>query len=239
MQRRLRVLASHGIAIQQFMELASERQGLQLDHHTCGSLDSLRALAGGQCELAGFHFPVEEPGSMLAAQYLRWLDADRHCLVMLATRRQGIMVQAGNPKRIRTVRDLGKRSVRFINRQRGSGTRTILDALLQQAQVPVSRINGYAHEEFTHDAVAAIIASGAAHAGLGIEAAAARFGLNFIPVLREAYVLACRRDLDPDLLSDLVDLMGSPQFASRMAGLPGYDVSHAGTKMSFAQLFGT
>ncbi|MEX2524664.1 MAG: substrate-binding domain-containing protein [Gammaproteobacteria bacterium] len=233
-QFRLHIHASHDLAVQHLYELLPDQAGLNADLQTRGSLESLYALNTGQCHVAGFHFPLGDIGTELLPRYLRWLEEDRHSLVQLAARQQGIMTRPGNPKRITGIDDLSKRSVRFINRQKGSGTRTVFDQLLDRTGIPAAAINGYGNEEFTHFAVAAMIASGEADAGFGLQAAAARFGLDFIPVLEERYILAFNRERE--LIESIQRLLRTPQFRDPMARLQGYDVTDTGTEIRLPDL---
>ena len=140
---------------------------------------------------------------------------------------------AGNPEGIESISDLAEKRVRFVNRQLSSGTRLIFDHLLEQAGIAVDQIQGYTTEEFTHLAVAAIVASGAADAGFGIEAAAHRFGLYFMPMVRENYWFALNREaLNLPAVADLLRLLRSPEFHDPVAALPGYDPRAAGTVTS-------
>ncbi|MEH6357501.1 MAG: substrate-binding domain-containing protein [Pseudomonadales bacterium] len=234
---RLRMFASHGIVVAEFIDLLSQQPALDVAVETRGSLDALRLLSSGQCEVAGFHFPLEKIKAELAPLYRTWLDPKRHTLLLLATREQGLMTDKANIKNIRNISDLNKRSVRFVNRQRGSGTRTIFDHLLEIDDVSSRDIAGYGHEEFTHLAVAAMIASGTVDAGLGIKAAAEKFGLNFIPLLSEAYVLAVAHDESSNHVARLKALLKSKQFHERVVDVPGYDTSSTGQVLDFDDLF--
>jgi molybdate-binding protein len=127
------------------------------------------------------------------------------------------MMAAGNPLSIASVADLACSRARFVNRQKGSGTRLWFDHLLEEAGIPPSAIPGYGAEEFTHQAVAAVIASGAAEAGLGVRAAAERFGLAFVPVGRETYYLAAR----PEVATDLFELL-LVRIRASLADVVGY-----------------
>lgn len=234
---RLRMFASHGIVVAEFIDLLQQQPALDVAVETRGSLDALRLLSSGQSEVAGFHFPLEKIKAELAPLYRTWLDPQRHTLLLLATRQQGLITDRANSKKIQTIADLSKRSVRLVNRQRGSGTRTIFDFLLSREGIPVRDVSGYGHEEFTHLAVAAMIASGSADAGLGIKAAAEKFALNFIPLLNEAYVLAVVNDGPHDHVARLRELLKSEPFRKRVADVPGYDTSRAGQLMDFDDLF--
>jgi putative molybdopterin biosynthesis protein len=232
----LNLYASHGLAIEHFNQLLCSELRVETDFQTHGSLESLRLLNTGQCQLAGFHFPVGKLGREVLSHYRRWIDERRQDLLLVATRQQGIMTQTGNPKRINDLSDLTKRSVRFINRQKGSGTRTIFDQLLLDAGIRPARIAGYAAEEFTHFAVAAMVASGAADAGFGLQAAAARFHLHFIPVQQERYLLALDRDLGSELRRDITKLLRSRKFKQPLNRLQGYDLKQAGVQIRLADL---
>jgi len=214
---RLAICASHDLALAELRDRLAQRDGLKLDLRFQGSLAALGALAHEQCELAGFHI-AEGLEAHAAAQFAHALDPRRHRLVGLATRTQGLMLARGNPKAIASLADLARAGVRFVNRQRGSGSRLELDQLLEGAGIDPARIDGYLNEEFTHLAVAATIAGGRADAGFGVKAAAAEYELEFLPLLTERYYLAGRRES----LAALQPLLGGEAFAAILARLPGY-----------------
>ena len=189
----LRLTASHGFAVAALVSQL-EQQGVVVDLQYRSSTEALAALERGECDLAGFHVPVGPFERAAAAKYLPWLDAERHMLIHLAYRMQGLFVAKGNPKQISTLADLANPGVRFVNRQRGSGTRLLLELLLNDAGVAQDAIAGYESAEFTHAAVAAYVASGMADASFGVETAARRFDLDFVPVVREQYFFACARN---------------------------------------------
>lgn len=226
-QLRLRVHASHDLALARLRELAEP--SLQLDLHFRGSLESLASLGRSQCEVAGFHIAEGKLGTALAAPYRPWLKATSLRLIHFVTRTQGLMVAAGNPKRIRGLGDLQRPGVRLVNRQPGSGTRLLLDRMLADAGLDCRGIAGYEVEEFTHGAVAATVASGMADAGFGVEAAARQLGLHFIPTTRERYFLACREAvLRTAAGAALLKLIGSREFRAQIASLAGYHARNAG-----------
>jgi len=147
------------------------------------------------------------------------------------------MTAKNNPHKISNLNSLSRRSVRFVNRQPESGTRTIFDELLKQEGLSKSSISGYLDEEFTHIAVAAMVASGAVDAGFGIKAAANKFGLNFIPVVTETYVLAIDRQIPMAIITELKRILKSRKFKTRVNTMPGYNVKQAGEELTFAKLF--
>jgi molybdate transport repressor ModE-like protein len=212
---RLRCAASHDLLLAAF----AEAQALALDISSRGSMEALAVLARGEADLAGFHLAA---GTEL-------LQPRRHLLVRFAVREQGLMVAKGNPKRLRGLADLRSRRVRFVNRQRGSGTRVLLDQLLAEAGVLGTDIAGYTTEEFTHLAVAATVAAGRADAGFGVRAAAARFGLDFLPLRRERYWLAFRRrDHAHPAIVSLLKQLKSEALQRLARQFPGYDAKGAG-----------
>ena len=230
----LHIVASHDLALLQLRDLALEK-GLPFDLQVRGSSESLAAYSRGECDLAGFHLAVGRPDLDLR----HWLDPRRDTILRFATRRQGLMVKRGNPKRIGSISDLARPSVRFVNRQEGSGTRALVDRLLGDAGVRARQIRGYAVEEYTHLAVAATVASGMADAGFGIEAAAAQHRLGFVPIATEEYLLACRlARLTAKPVIALRRLMASAAFRKATAGLAGYELRGAGKLVRFGALTG-
>ena len=131
---------------------------------------------------------------------------------------------------MRSLRDVAERNLRFINRQRGSGTRLLIDRMLADAQIESSTLEGFGNEEFTHPAVAATVASGGADAGFGLRAAAAEYGLAFVPLVRERYFLAIRaKDAAKPPFVRLIEVLKSAAFARRVRRLPGYHPAAAGS----------
>jgi putative molybdopterin biosynthesis protein len=225
---RLALHASHDLALAQLRDLLAQRPGFKLDLRFQGSIESLSALAKGRCSLAGFHI-AEGMEESAALRFRRHLKPRQHALIGLATRTQGMMIARGNPKQIYFLADLIRPGVRFINRQPDSGSRVEFDQLLTGAGIRPDSIEGYHNEEFTHLAVAATIASGMADAGYGIKAAAARYELDFIPLLTERYYLACQRDtLREPLLTEFVAMLKSAEFRKILSGLPGYGTAITG-----------
>lgn len=224
------VCASHDLALAGLRDLLGHRPGIQLDLEFRGSLDSLEALEKRRCDLAGFHVAEHHGrGTLSHLAFRQWLKARSHRLIDFVTRQQGLIVPSGNPKRIRSLVDLTQPGVHFVNRQRGSGTRFQFDQLLWEAGLDKASIDGYQTEEFTHLAVAATIGGGQADAGYGIKAAAAKYGLAFIPLLNERYFLVCRNEsLEQRTVQEFLDVLRGPDFRSMVASLPGYDASRAG-----------
>jgi len=234
---QLRIHASHGFAIETLLEFLA-RQGVSVDRKYVSSLEAPAALHDGACDVAGFHIPIGAQELAALRHYGRWLDPVDHRVIDIATRRQGLMVAPGNPMKIYEVADLARPEVRFINRQRSSGTRFLLEGLLAQAGVDPHSINGFEQGEFTHAAVAAYVASGMADVGFGVETPARRFKLDFIPLANERYFLMCHAAaLDQPALVELLSTLRSSEFRAAVDELPGYDARHAGRVESLAQAF--
>jgi putative molybdopterin biosynthesis protein len=155
------------------------------------------------------------------------LPGRRVALVHLALREQGLYVAPGNPLGVRSLADLARPGVRFVNRQRGSGTRVLLEARLAELGIDPDAVLGCEREEYTHMAVAVAVRSGVAACGLGIRAAAQALGLGFVPVEREPYELAVPVE-SLDALAPLLDAIRSAAFARTAEALGGYDASGRG-----------
>jgi putative molybdopterin biosynthesis protein len=226
----LHVAASHDLALAALSELLPGRAAIALELSVMGSLHALREFAEGRADAAGFHVPIGRQARWDRAPFLRWLRPQRDRLVRFVDREQGLMLARGNPAHVRSMRDVADRNLRFVNRQRGSGTRLLVDGMIAAENLEASAIHGYGSEEFTHAAVAATVASGGADAGFGLRAAAAEYGLAFVPLARERYFFAVRsRDVDRPPVAALIQAMRGAEFARRAQRLPGYKISAAGS----------
>lgn len=167
--------------------------------------------------------------------YWRWLADEDFTVIDIATRRQGFMVAAGNPKKIYEVADLARADVRFINRQASSGTRFLLEGLLKAQGIEHSRIAGFEQGEFTHAAVAAYVASGMADVGFGVETPA-RHSLTVPLANNERYFLLCRTALmRTPAIETVVAALRAPALIEALNALPGYDPAIAGTVIAAAR----
>lgn len=224
----LRLHASHGFAIERLVEqLLADGVGLALSYGT--STAAAAALRDGACDAAGFHLPQGEAAEATRAHYAPWLEGQDWVMVDVAVRRQGLMVRAGNPCEIFSLRDLERPGVQFVNRQTGSGTRLLLQTLLAQQGVDSQCITGFEQSQPTHAAVAAHVAAGMADVGFGLEPPARACRLDFVPVVHEDYFLLCRSEaLALPAMQVLLATLRDANFTASVQGLPGYDLRHAG-----------
>jgi putative molybdopterin biosynthesis protein len=235
----LALFASHDDALPLLREHAAASARLHLDVRFCGSVDAIAALNEGRCVMAGFHAPRLPGGGEFARRaYQPLLKPGLHKLIGFAQRTQGLIVAAGNPLGLATLADIERRQARFVNRALGTGTRVLLDGLLARENLRAAGFPGYEHCETSHEAVAQAIASGAADAGLGIEAAARSRGLGFVPMVREDYYLVCLKSaLEQAPVAALRELLRSPSWKEQLAALPGYEPAQCGEVLSLkAQL---
>ena len=182
--------------------------------------------------LAGTHLLDPESGDFNFPFLDKYLPGIEVLVLNLAIRHQGLIVPKGNPKALRGIADLARPDLSFINRQRGAGTRILLDYQLQQAGLNPATIRGYDREEFTHMAVAVNVLSGAADSGLGIFSAARALGLDFVPLARERYDLVIpRRFIEDHRIQALLALLQREEFKVRIAGLGGYETPLTGQVM--------
>jgi putative molybdopterin biosynthesis protein len=194
-----------------------------------GSQGGLIALKRGEAHFAGTHLLDPETGEYNLAALQQYLPDVPVRLVKFVNREQGLMVRRGNPKGVKSLEDLTRPKVQFVNRQRGAGTRVLLDYHLALMGIPVSQIRGYNQEEYTHLGVAAAIASGRADCGLGIPAAAQALDLDFIPLFQERYDLAIPLvHAQSPLLAPLFEIVRDEKFQMAVSALPGYDVKNMG-----------
>ena len=223
-------IGSHDLALDLLSNaLARRTPGASLASANVGSLGGLLALSRGEAHLAGSHLLDEKSGEYNVSYIERHLAGKRVALVQLAGRVQGLIVPRGNPRGISSLEDLARDDVQFVNRQRGSGTRVLLDYELTRRKLDPRRIRGYEREQYTHLAVAADVASGAADAGLGILAAARALELDFLPLFDEQYQLVIPREFyESPHLTPLLEIVRGPDFRAEVDALRGYDVSSMG-----------
>jgi putative molybdopterin biosynthesis protein len=212
--------------------LRAQDPGVTLASSNVGSLGGLVALRDGLCHIAGSHLLDPATGEYTLPYTDRILAGHDVSVVRLVHRDQGLIVAPGNPLALLGIDDLTRPGVRYVNRQRGAGTRVLLDHELRKRGIGPDAIDGYAREEPTHLAVAAAVAAGRADAGLGIMAAARAFGLDFLPVTREPYdLVVSAREADSPRLAPLWALLQSRQFRADVRDLGGYGTEEMGRRV--------
>ncbi len=208
--------------------MASQYHNLFLSSTHVGSMGGLMALQRGETVIAPTHLLNEEDGRYNEAVLKQLFGSGRVALIKGVSRIQGIMVKKGNPLNIHGVEDLTR--VRYVNRQRGAGTRVLLDYKLKQAGIRPEEIDGYDKEAATHMAVAALVASEEIDAGMGIRPAADAMSLDFIEVGMEEYDFAIdRQNLQLPQVQAFLEVLKCPAFHEKLEQLGAYGWEQAGT----------
>ncbi len=228
-ERTIFCIGSHDLTLDLLAQFLAEHDR-RFASANVGSQGGLIALRRGEAHLAGSHLLDPATGEYNISYIRQYMPNIPVKVVALVGRDQGLLVRKGNPKGVKTLGDLSKPQVQFVNRQRGAGTRVLLDYHLNAMAMSADSIMGYTQEEYTHLGVAAAIASGRADCGLGIAAAAQALDLDFVPLFQERYDLVIPKVFaDDKLLAPLFDLMTDSAFREAVSQLMGYDVSVMGT----------
>jgi len=225
------VIGSHDPLLDELADLLHVRKcGFSMGSSHVGSMGGLMAVRRGEAHVAGTHLLDEATGKYNVSFIKKYFPNGGVRLVECVQRSQGLMLRNGNPKGINGITDLGNQGLRYVNRQKGSGTRILIDYLCSKHGIDTSGIYGYNREEYTHTSVAALIASDTADAGLGIYSAARMYDLDFVYICDEQYDL-----LIPDyawktpMVQKLMDILKSDDFRRRLDLLGGYTVENPGT----------
>ncbi len=226
-------IGSHDVSLDLLASrIRQEDASLNLASANVGSMGGIMAVKQGQAHIAGTHLLDPDTGEFNVSYVLRQLTPEEVLLVTLGMRSQGLMVPPGNPRGIRGIEDLARGDVLFVNRQKGSGTRLLLDYRLKRAGIDPGSMAGYEREVFTHTAVAAAVAGGTADAGLGVLAAAKALGLEFIPVASERYdLLVLKSFASTRGYQALMSALRDPAYRREVEALGGYDLSGSGDEV--------
>ena len=232
-ERTIVVIGSHDLILDLAAStLRSQDAGITLASGNVGSMGGLIALRDRLCHLAGSHLLDPATGAYTLPYADRILAGRELAVVRLVHREQGLLVAPGNPLGLTGVADLARSGLRYVNRQRGAGTRVLLDYELERDGIDPSGIVGYGREEPTHLAVAAAIAAGRADCGMGVLAAARAFELDFVPVTKEPYDLVLELEsLEHPVLAPFWELLASPAFKAEVERLGGYDTAEMGRRI--------
>lgn len=220
----LTVIGSHDPLIDVISDLMRKKySGKYVSSAHVGSMGGIMAIKRGEAHIAGIHLLDEETGEYNKAYIDRYLGNENVKLVQCVKRIQGLMIAPGNPKSILSLEDISRDGIRYVNRQKGSGTRILLDHLLKRANIPISTIYGYEREEFTHMSVAALVASESADVGMGIYSAAKAYKLDFISVCEEEYDFIIPAGFaEMETVKQFIDILGSAEFKLELERMGGY-----------------
>ncbi len=223
-QRRLVLIGSHDL----ILDVIADRMPLASGH--VGSLGGIMSMKRGECHISPIHLLDEDTGEYNVSYVKKYFPLGSMALIKGVKRLQGLMVQKGNPKDIKGFSDLRREDISYVNRQRGAGTRHLLDYELKKQQIDPHTITGYNREMTTHMTVAVTISSGGADAGLGIYSAAQAMGLDFVPVGYEAYdFLVPVQYLEDDRVQSFIDILKSEAFKNQLVLIGGYELENPGT----------
>jgi len=230
LRNTLVVIGSHDPLLDELADMMHVEDGsVFMSSSHVGSMGGIMAIRRGEAHAAGCHLLDTETGEYNIAFMKKYFPKGGVKLVRCVGRQQGLMVAQGNPLDIQKFSDIAREGLRYVNRQKGSGTRILTDYLCKQEGLDTSVIYGYDREELTHTSVAAQIVSGSADAGMGIYSAAKLYDLDFIPICIEEYDL-----LIPDhawetaQVQQLVATMKSEAFKEKILALGGYTVENPG-----------
>lgn len=224
------IIGSHDVTLDVLAnEVKKTYPELNLSSAHVGSMGGIMALKRQEAHMAGMHLLDPETGEYNTPYIKRYLKGKNLVLVNLIYRQQGLMVARGNPKNIKGIEDLVREDVLFVNRQRGAGTRLLLDLKLNELNINPDKIRGYNREEYTHMAVAAAVAGKSADVALGILAAANSLNLDFIPIALERYDLVIPEEFyHQNSIEKVLQVINSLEFKQKVSALGGYSTSHTG-----------
>ena len=228
LEGKILVVGSHDVLMDVLADLLKKRDyRIRLSSSNVGSMGGIIAVSKGYAHMGGTHLLDPQTGEY-NIPYIEKITKD-YVLVNMSYRIQGLIVQKGNPKRIKGIEDLAREDVRFINRQKASGTRMLLDYLLRKHGVDPSKIRGYEIEEISHMGLAIKIKSGMADVGLGIESVARILDLDFIPIAKERYdLIVNKRFFESEVFEMVMEVLKSEDFKREAERIGGYDLSESG-----------
>ena len=230
LKNTLVVIGSHDPLLDELTDLIHrEDRRIFLSSAHVGSMGGVMAVRRGEAHAAGVHLLDTETGEYNRKYIEKYFPHGGVYLVRCVGRQQGLMLQKGNPLGLSRFADIARHGVRYVNRQKGSGTRILTDYLCRKEGVDPDRVYGYEREEVTHNAVAVQIAGGSADAGMGIYSAAKLYGLDFLPICVEEYdLLIPEKVWNTGLVRLLIRTLKSREFAERIKAMGGYTLDRPG-----------
>lgn len=223
-------IGSHDVLMDVLSNIIHKNRGMvNLSSAHVGSLGGIMALKKGECHIAPIHLLDEETGIYNLPYLNRFLKDEDVVLIKGVKRTQGFMIPKGNPKKIKGIKDLLRKDVNLVNRQRGSGTRVLLDYLLKNNDIDVKDILGYTREMNTHMMVASAVKSGSGDVGVGVLSASNMMGLDFIPIGDEEYdFVTLRKNLEDPRVQTFINVLQSQEFKDALTQLGGYEFNNPG-----------
>lgn len=222
-------IGSHDMTIDILGNVLQKQYGIRLVSSNVGSMGGIMALRRQETHFAGIHLLDTENGEYNRSYLEKYLPEKSWILLNLVKRQQGLIIKKGNPLQILGLQDLLRSDVRYINRQKGAGTRILFDYLLARERIDNEAINGYNREEYTHLAVAAAVKNDACDTGMGIYASARVLDLDFIPLSEERFDLCILPDLIGERELDLLlNSIKSPEFRQQVSDFGGYNLEDSG-----------
>lgn len=225
----IRLSGSHDFLVEQLSKSVSKNTNLSLQPTFIGSLEGLMMVYRGAADVATVHL-LDPTSQEYNIPFIKQLFVhEKISVIRFASREQGFIVAKGNPKQIKNFGDLVRADVSFVNRQKGSGTRFLLDSFLAKHEIEPNSVKGYDNEEWNHLSLAAQISRGAVDVGFGIRSAAEQLGLDFIPVTEEQFDLVFRWTKENEReLKSLYEFICSEQFKTSISNIPGYKLKELG-----------
>lgn len=226
----LRLAGSHDLLVEQLITHASiVGNAIQIHPTYIGSLEGLMMLYRGQCDIAAIHL-LDPASHEYNVPFINQLFVhEKISLIRFASREQGLILPKGNPKKISKLSDLAKPDVKFVNRQKGSGTRFLFDSLLAKEKISPNNISGYEIVEWNHLSAASYITRGAADVTFGIQAAANHLDLDFLPIAREQFDFVFKwTEENQETLTRLLKLLQSDSLRNGLVDYPGYNLEQLG-----------
>jgi putative molybdopterin biosynthesis protein len=230
-QKPLRLAGSHDLLVEQLIKHTSlEENAIHIHPTYIGSLEGLMMLYRGQCDIAAIHL-LNPSSQEYNVPFINQLFVhEKISLIRFASRTQGLILPKGNPKKISKISDMAKQDVKFINRQKGSGTRFLFDSLLAKEKISPISITGYEMVEWNHLSAASHISRGAADVTFGIQAAANQLNLDFLPIAREQFDFVFKwTEENQESLARFLELLQSDLLRDGLKDSTGYDLEQLGT----------
>ncbi|WP_427071115.1 substrate-binding domain-containing protein [Lysinibacillus fusiformis] len=223
------IISGQDVVLDVLAKYMEKRQSSKVLRSHEGSFNGIMAMYNGECDIASLHMFDGDTGDYNTPYVKKIFVSHPFLLINVVSRRAGFYVQQGNPLQLESFKDFKTKSFTLINREKGSGARTLLDEQLRIHQIAPSMIDGYDKEEMSHLDVASAVANGHADVGIGVEKIAKLVNVDFIPVIRERYDIVLLKTPDNQQLIDTVkEILTSADFQSEVAALGDYDVSQMG-----------